>query len=94
MADSKRIEVLAQRGLSNKEIMQVMGISSLTKEQKKIIERGRAAGIALIHDKIFTNALAGDPKALDYLSKKYELESETEEESYIDRQLAILNKLK
>lgn len=94
MADIKKIETLAQRGLTDKEIRLAMRLDILSPEEKEAIERGRASGIALINDKLFKRALAGDPKAVDYLNKKFAtLNPDPPGKSYIDRQLEILRNL-
>ena len=90
-----QIEAFSQRGLSNHQIRLALGIEKFTKEELEIIEKGRAAGIAILLDKMFTRAKNGDAKAVDYLLKKFELiKPETQPESYIDQQLRILRNLK
>ncbi len=95
MADLKKIETLAQRGLTEKEIRLAVRLDKLSAEEKEAIERGRAAGIALINDKLFKRALAGDPRSVDYLNKKFtSFKPDPQGESYIDRQVEILRNLK
>lgn len=95
MADLKKLETLAQRGLSNKEIRIALRIEELTKADMETIERGRATGIALINDKLFKRAMAGEPKAVEYLNKKFaSMTPDPEPESYMDQQLRILRSLK
>jgi hypothetical protein len=92
-----QIEAFAQRGMNDSQIMQALYIDNFTEEEQKAVEKGRIAGMALIHDKIFTRALKGNMKAIEYLRKKFEEieeESQPEPKSYIDRQLEILEKLK
>ena len=92
-----QIEAFAQRGMNDSQIKLSLYIDSFTDEERKAVEKGRTAGMALIHDKMFNRAMNGDMKAIEYLRKKFE---EIEEESqpppmsYIDRQLEILSRIK
>jgi hypothetical protein len=89
----KQIEALAQRGMSDRQIMLSMGIDAFSMKEIDAIERGRAAGIALINSKLFDQALAGDPRAIDSLNKKFEA-AKGKQVKYIDEQLEILRRLK
>jgi hypothetical protein len=94
MADLKKIETLAQRGLTDNEIKLALRLKKLAKEEQEAVEKGRASGIALINDKLFKRALAGEPKAVDYLNKKFAaMNTDGPEESYVERQLSIMRRL-
>ena len=67
-----QIEAFAQRGLNDRQIMLSLDIDSFTKEELEVLERGRTSGMALVHDKMFTRAMNGDSKAIEYLRKKFE----------------------
>lgn len=92
---SKRIEALAQRGMTDSQIMLSMGLDVLTREDVESIEKGRASGMAMINNKLFDMALAGNTKAIAELNRKFEaMKPNTEPESWVDKQLALLRKSK
>jgi len=93
----QQIEAFAQRGMNDSQIRLSVGIDKFTDEERKAVEKGRTAGMALVHDKMFTRAMNGDMKAIEYLRKKFE-DIETASRpipmSYIDRELEVLRNLK
>jgi hypothetical protein len=88
----QRIQALAQRGLSDLQILLAIGIDSFTDADRQAIEKGRAAGVALVNNKLFDRAMDGDPKAIEILNGK--LEDTAKRESYVEKQLRILRELR
>jgi hypothetical protein len=90
-----QIEALAQRGMSDSQIMLSMGLDVLTREDVEAIEKGRASGMAMINNKLFDMALAGNVKAIAELNRKFdEMKPEPKPQSFIEKQLSIIQKSK
>lgn len=85
----KTIEALAQRGLSEREILLSAKLDHLTVSDLEAIGRGRASGVALVNSELFKQAIKGNIRAIEIIGERLQANTKPDA-TYSDRLLAMI----